>query len=180
MLQFPLCSPSSLAVGAKRRRSTVVGDLIAVGQSSEKRTDEKVANTEIRSDGEELAVLSHSIGMRRITLHHITNSSQFFTVRLSLAVQCSANLRKVRSRQECFWYLGWCIWYYEVLDLGKERAKREKRDYVGKIPKRRTPPPTPPVWETPVIKKKVGFIFHFRTSGTFLVFTKKSPFWVID
>ena len=38
----------------------------------------------------------------------------------------------------------------------------------------------PPVWETPVIKKKVGFIFHFRTSGTFLVFTKKSPFWVID
>ena len=63
MLQFPLCSPSSLAVGAKRRRSTVVGDLIAVGQSSEKRTDEKVANTEIRSDGEELAVLSHSIGM---------------------------------------------------------------------------------------------------------------------
>ena len=35
----------------------------------------------------------------------------------------------------------------------------------------------PPVWETPVIKKKVGFIFHFRTSGTFLVFTKKSQFW---
>ena len=37
-------------------------------------------------------------------------------------------------------------------------------------------PPLPPVWETPVIKKKVGFIFHFRTSGTFLVFTKKSQF----
>ena len=29
-------------------------------------------------------------------------------------------------------------------------------------------------------KKKVEFIFHFRTSGTFLVFIKKSPFWVID
>ena len=59
------------------------------------------------------------------------------------------------------------------------RRRRRKQDYVGKIPRWRTPPP-PPVWETPVIKKKVGFIFHFRTSGTFLVFTKKSPFWVID
>ena len=34
----------------------------------------------------------------------------------------------------------------------------------------------PPGWDTPVIKKNVGFIFHFRTSGTFLVFTKKSQF----
>jgi hypothetical protein len=32
--------------------------------------------------------------------------------------------------------------------------------------------PPPPVWETPVIKNKVGFIFHFTTSATFLVFTK--------
>ena len=39
--------------------------------------------------------------------------------------------------------------------------------------------PHPPVWEIPV-NKKVGIIFHFRTSGRFLVFTKKSPFWVID
>ena len=67
-----------------------------------------------------------------------------------------------------------CIKFYS--DLGTLSEK--KRDYVGKIPKWRTP--LPPVWETPVIKKKVGFIFHFRTSGTFLVFTKKSPFWVID
>ena len=60
--------------------------------------------------------------------------------------------------------------------LGTRSEK--KWDYMGKIPKWQAPPP--PVWETPVIKKKVGFIFHFRTSGTFLVFTKKSPFWVID
>ena len=40
--------------------------------------------------------------------------------------------------------------------------------------------PLPPVWETFVIKKKVGFIFHLRTSGTFLVFTKNSPFWAKD
>ena len=59
-------------------------------------------------------------------------------------------------------------------------VREQKRDYVGKIPKRRTPSPPPPIWETPVIKKKVGFIFHFRTSGTYLVFTKKSTFWVID
>ena len=26
-------------------------------------------------------------------------------------------------------------------------VREQKRDYVGKIPKRRTPPPTPPVWE---------------------------------
>ena len=67
-------------------------------------------------------------------------------------------------------------WSYCVLGTLSEK----KRDYVGKIPKGGPPPPPPPVWETPVIKKKVGFIFHFRTSGTFLVFTKKSPFWVID
>ena len=53
-------------------------------------------------------------------------------------------------------------------------AVRKKRDYVRKIPKLPTTPP--PVWETPVIKKKVGFIFHFTTSATFLVFTKKSQF----
>ena len=40
--------------------------------------------------------------------------------------------------------------------LTKGRYQRKKRDYVGKIPKRRTPPP---VWETPVIKKKLGLFF---------------------
>ena len=58
-------------MGAKRRRrSTVFGEHIAVGQSSEKRTDEKVANTEIRSDGDELAVLSHSIGIQLKSIFH--------------------------------------------------------------------------------------------------------------
>ena len=41
-------------------------------------------------------------------------------------------------------------------------------------------PPTPQFGKPLLSKKKVGFIFHFRTSGTFLVFTKKSPFWAID
>ena len=31
----------------------------------------------------------------------------------------------------------------------------------------------------PCYKKKVGFIFHFRTSGTFLVFTNHN-FWVVN
>ena len=63
--------------------------------------------------------------------------------------------------------------------FGLRVVVRKKRGYVGKIPKWRAPPLPPLVWETPVIKKKVGFIFHFRTSGTFLVFTKKSNFeWI--
>ena len=46
-----------------------------------------------------------------------------------------------------------------------------------KLPSGGTPPLLlPPVWETPVIKEKSWFIFHFRTSGTFLVVTKKSQF----
>ena len=42
----------------------------------------------------------------------------------------------------------------------KGRLQRKKRDYVGKIPKWRTPP-HPPVWETPVIKKKSWVYFSF-------------------
>ena len=38
-------------------------------------------------------------------------------------------------------------------------------------------PPRHPSLGNPCYQKKVGFIFHFRTSGTFLVFTKKSQFW---
>ena len=67
-----------------------------------------------------------------------------------------------------------------VSHAAMERCQRKKRDYVGKIPKRRAPPPPPQFGKPLLSKKKVGFIFHFRTSGTFLVFTKKSPFWVID
>ena len=45
---------------------------------------------------------------------------------------------------------------------------RKKQDYVGKIPKWRTP--LPPVWKTHVIKKKLGLFFilgpqeHFWSS----------------
>ena len=55
--------------------------------------------------------------------------------------------------------------------MGKGRSQREKRDYVGKIPVG-PPPPTPPVWERPVIKKKLGLLFilgpkeHFWSSPT--------------
>ena len=37
-------------------------------------------------------------------------------------------------------------------------------------------PPHPPSLGNPCYQKKVGFISNFRTSGTFLVFTKKSQF----
>ena len=127
-------------MGAKRI-STVFGEHIAVGQSSEKRTDEKVANTEIRSDGEELAVLSHSIGIRRITSHHITNSNKFeegevkagmllvfgmvylvfgiMKFRILVIWHLVAFFGQCRfvvywPRPECFWYLGWCIWHFGI------------------------------------------------------------------
>ena len=57
-------------------------------------------------------------------------------------------------------------------------AVRKKTGLCGKNSQVADPPPQ---FGKPLLsKKKVGFIFHFRTSGTFLVFTKKSPFWVID
>ena len=64
--------------------------------------------------------------------------------------------------------VGLCMW---VGKCAKERCQKKNGIMWEEFP----------VWETPVIKKKkVEFIFHFRTSGTFLVFIKKSPFWVID
>ena len=61
---------------------------------------------------------------------------------------------------------------------------------LGKLPKKINgkmweffpsggPPPLPPVWEPHVCEKKLRFIFHFRTLGTFLVFTKMFTFWVV-
>ena len=44
--------------------------------------------------------------------------------------------------------------------------RRKKRDYVGKIPRWRTPP-SPPVWETPVIKKKLGLFFILQPQQHF-------------
>ena len=58
------------------------------------------------------------------------------------------------------------FWFRNVL-LEKNGIMWEK------FPSGGLPSPTPPVWETTVIKKNVGFIFHFRTPGTFLVFAKK-------
>ena len=39
--------------------------------------------------------------------------------------------------------------------------------------------PLPPVWDPLVCGKKIWFILHFRTLGTFLVFTKMFTFWVV-
>ena len=47
--------------------------------------------------------------------------------------------------------------------------KKTKRYYLGIFPKRRTPP----FWEPLIQKKILVFILHFRTLGTFLVFSKK-------
>ena len=55
------------------------------------------------------------------------------------------------------------------LILREGSLSEKKRDCVRKIPK------FPPQFGKPLLKKKVGFIFHFRTSGTFLV-TKNHNF----
>ena len=81
---------------------------------------------------------------------------------------------------QCCTRVGEVMWLSQPNTKGVKAIRdviRKKRDYVGKIPKRRTPH-HPPSLGNPCYQKKVGFIFHFRTSGTFLVFTKKSPFWV--
>ena len=46
-----------------------------------------------------------------------------------------------------------------MTDVDKERAQREKRDYVGKIPKWRTPPPPPSLGNPCYQKKKLGLFF---------------------
>ena len=40
-------------------------------------------------------------------------------------------------------------------------------------------PPLPPVWEPHVCEKKLWFVLHLRTFGTFLIFTKMFTFWVV-
>ena len=59
----------------------------------------------------------------------------------------------------------------------REAPQIKKRENVGIFPKWGTPPPPPPVWEPHVCEKKLRFILHFRTLGTFLVFTKMFTFW---
>ena len=61
--------------------------------------------------------------------------------------------------------------YHPWLDKG--RSQREKRDYVGKVPKRRTPP----VWETPVIKKKLGLFLDALASLDFTLVSQSVSHW---
>ena len=65
---------------------------------------------------------------------------------------------------------GWQI--FTVLRALRDAPPPKKRENVGIFPKWGTPPPPPPVWEPHVCEKKLRFILHFRTLGTFLVFTK--------
>ena len=54
----------------------------------------------------------------------------------------------------------------------RDATQKKKRDFLGTFPKWRAPPPPPPLLGTPVSKKKVWFILHFRPLGSFLVFIK--------
>ena len=65
------------------------------------------------------------------------------------------------------------IWFIQnQIHYIREAPQKNKRENVGIFPKWGAPPPLPPVWEPHVCEKKLRFILHFRTLGTFLVFTK--------
>ena len=59
---------------------------------------------------------------------------------------------------------------------------RKKTGLCGKNSQVADPPhpsPSPPSLGNPCYQKKLFFFFHFRTSGTFLVFTNHN-FWVVN
>ena len=58
----------------------------------------------------------------------------------------------------------------------KGRSPNKKTGKCGNFSQVGDPPPLPPVWEPHVCEKKLRFILHFRTLGTFLVFTKMFTF----
>ena len=72
--------------------------------------------------------------------------------------------------------LAFCNIFLGIPHLG---TRSEKNGIIWeKLPSGEPPPPK--LGKPLLSKKKVRFIFHLRSSGTFLVFTKISPFWVID
>ena len=84
-----------------------------------------------------------------------------------------------------------CILFYLKQDWDPERSyltfASSRSSPLGKLPNKKNgkmweffpsggPPPLPPVWEWHVCEKKLWFILHFRTLGTFLVFIKMFTF----
>ena len=70
------------------------------------------------------------------------------------------------------------VFRHQLLHLWQKFLFQKKTGLCGKNSQVADPLPPPlPSLGNPCYKKKIGFIFHFRTSGTFLVFTKKSQFW---
>ena len=74
------------------------------------------------------------------------------------------------------------LWFMKVLTI---KSPEYVRGGLGTFPEKNGKmweffpsggPPLPPVWEPHVCEKKLRFILHFRTLGTFLVFTKISLF----
>ena len=64
--------------------------------------------------------------------------------------------------------------------LGMLPMPKKTRENVGIFPKSGTPPPSPQFRNPMFLREnKLWFILHFRTLGTFLVFTKMFTFWVV-
>ena len=107
----------------------------------------------------------------------------FSPARVSLSLSHSDSPDPLTHSREssCLCLLFNSFWLALLLSLNPYGCKRvvvrKKTGLCGENFQVADPPLLPPQFGKPVIKKKVGFIIHFRTSGTFLVFTKKSQFW---
>ena len=86
----------------------------------------------------------------------------------------SLNLRTiVFSTVEVFVVQWSSSWTSHRIYITWGTSAKKKRENVGIFPMSGTPPPSP-LFGNPMFvrKKKLWFILHFRTLGTFLVFTK--------
>ena len=66
-------------------------------------------------------------------------------------------------------------YYRQVRDV----CQKKNGKMLEFFPSRGPPLPSPLFGNPMFVRKKIWFILHFRTLGTFLVFTKMFTFWVV-
>ena len=69
---------------------------------------------------------------------------------------------------------------WSFLSEKKEFLIKRSHPKFGNISQMLDPPPPPPFSEPLFPTKKMLFVFHFRSSGAFLVFTKMFTFWSLS
>ena len=84
-------------------------------------------------------------------------------------------MRELRKEAYISIHYIWRVTGFRLRDAPQEK----KRENVGIFPKWGTPPPSPPFWNVMFLRsKRLWFILHFRTLGTFVV-PKNVHFWVV-